>query len=702
MATTAVSSTTASTATGTTATTSTAAQLAAANKASAQKIISSLSAGSGVDVASLAQNLVSAEQAPQANAINAKIAKNDAKVSGMSAVMFMMSELKNAMTAVKDKDSFNSLSVTNSNSSAVGIVASGSALSGQHTVSVSSLTQAQRSISAGFATSSTAINGGNSFALTLAGNNAGVSVGTASTSITSNTATIFSPNFGTTPSVSDFKNFSVTVDGTVYNLAPSPTSATLTDLAADIQKQLRNIEGTTDLSVSVDSGTNLTITSATSTRIVSAPSLSKSTVINLDSGATNGTASDTTITGAAFGTVPSLSDFSSFTVNIGGTVRTLIPASATPNMSSLAQSLQFQLRALDGTDDVSVSYSGSVLTVSSASGKTITGIGLTKQAYPDTPAGVVDAINGSGRGYKAQLINDGSSSPFKVMITGANGATEGFSVSTSDTAGNAFGAGLTVPSGYGAADASVVVDGISYTRKSNVLTDIIPGVTLSLKGTTTSAASVSFDRDTTDLKTRLNNLVTAYNDFNDIVNQTTDPKSTLETYGNTLVGDSTVKSIRQQIRNLLFSPSTTPGKSMGSLSQLGYSLNEKGVLSLDSTKLDAALQNNFEDVTKLFTGGYNNLSTYSSLRAGIAGDAVKKLTDLLSTTGTLTTKTNNANTENDKYRARLAALQVRMDALLARYQKQFASMDSLVGNVNAQKTSLKATFDGMMATYTNK
>ena len=248
----------------------------------------------------------------------------------------------------------------------------------------------------------------------------------------------------------------------------------------------------------------------------------------------------------------------------------------------------------------------------------------------------------------------------------------------------------------------MVVDGISYTRKSNVITDIIPGVTLSLKGTTTSAASVSFDRDTTDLKTRLNNLVTAYNDFNDIVNQTTDPKSTLETYGNTLVGDSTVKSIRQQIRNLLFSPSTTPGKSMGSLSQLGYSLNEKGVLSLDSTKLDAALQNNFEDVTKLFTGGYNNLSTYSSLRAGIAGDAVKKLTDLLSTTGTLTTKTNNANTENDKYRARLAALQVRMDALLARYQKQFASMDSLVGNVNAQKTSLKATFDGMMATYTNK
>ena len=700
MATSAVSSTTSTS--GTTATTSTAAQLAAANKASAQKIISSLSAGSGVDVASLAQNLVDAEKAPQANAINAKIAKNDAKVSGMSAVMFMMSELKNALTAVKDKDSFNSLSITNSNTGAVGVVAAGSALAGQHSVSVSSLTQAQRSISSGFATSSTAINGGNSFALTLAGTNAGVSVGTASTSTSSNVATIFAPQFGSTPSVSDFKNFSITLDGAVLNLAPSPTTATLADLAADIQKQLRAYEGTEDLSVSVDSGTNLTITSATSTRVLTAPSLSASTVINLDSGASVGTSDGATITGAAFGTVPSLNDFSSFTVNIGGTVRTLIPASASPNMPSLAQSLQFQLRALDGTDDVSVSYSGSVLTVSSASGKAITGIGITKQTYADTPAGVVDAINNSGRGYKAQLINDGSSAPFKVMITGANGATEGFSISSTDTAGNAFGTGLTVPSGYGAADASVVVDGISYTRKSNLISDIIPGVTLSLKGVTTSAASISMDRDTTDLKTRLNALVVAYNDFNDIVNQTTDPKSTLETYGNTLVGDSTVRMIRQQMRSLLFSPSSTPGRSVSALSQLGYSLNEKGVLSLDAAKLDTVIQNNFEDVTKLFTGGYNNLSTYSSLRAGIAGDAVKKLTDMLSSTGQLATKTNNANTENDKYRVRLVALQTRMDALLARYQKQFASMESLVGSVNSQKTSLKSTFDGMMAMYTNK
>ena len=700
MATSAVSSTTSTS--GTTATTSTAAQLAAANKASAQKIISSLSAGSGVDVASLAQNLVDAEKAPQENAINAKIAKNDAKVSGMSAVMFMMTELKNAMTAIKDKDSFNTLNVTNSNTAALGVLAAGSAIAGQHTVSISSLSQAQRSISAGFASSSAPINGGSSFALTLTGGNVGVSTGTPDGVTTSNTTTIAAPTFGTSPSVTDFKNFSLTVGGKSIGLTPNPSSATLIDLAADLQKQLRAIDGSTDLSVNVQGGTDLVFSSATSSRVVSSPVLSKSTVINLDTGATVGTADGATITDASFGTNPSVNDFSSFSVSIGGTVRTVIPTSSAPNMASLASSLQFQLRAIEGSDDISVGYVNSVLSVTSASGKAIDGISLTKQSYADTPSGVVDAINSGNRGYKALLVNDGSSTnPYKIMITGANGSTESFGVSTSDTNGS-FGTNFATPTGYAASDANFVVDGISYSRKSNTITDVVPGVTFSLKGTTSTAASVSFDRDTTDLKTRLTTLVTAYNDFNDIVNQTTDPKSTLDTYGKTLVGDSTVKLIRQQMRSLLFSPSSTPGKTITSLSQMGYSLDQKGVLSLDATKLDTVLQNNYDDVTKLFTGGYNKLSTYSTLSAGIAGDAVKKLTNMLGPTGSLATKTNNANTESDKYRARLVTLQLRMDALLARYQKQFASMDSLVGSVNSQKTSLKATFDGMMATYTNK
>ena len=103
MTTTAVSSSTStSTAATNTATTPSASALAAANKASAQSLITSLGAGSGVDVNALAQNLVGAERAPQENAINAKITKNEARISGYSAISYVVSQVQTAFAAIKE------------------------------------------------------------------------------------------------------------------------------------------------------------------------------------------------------------------------------------------------------------------------------------------------------------------------------------------------------------------------------------------------------------------------------------------------------------------------------------------------------------------------------------------------------------------------------------------------------------------------
>ena len=114
MATTAVSSTTNSTAAA-------AATAAATNKAAAQSLITSLGAGSGVDTASLAQNLVNAERVPQENAINAKITKNEARVSGYSAISYVMSQVQTAFSALKDQTSFSSLTASNSNTAAFSV-----------------------------------------------------------------------------------------------------------------------------------------------------------------------------------------------------------------------------------------------------------------------------------------------------------------------------------------------------------------------------------------------------------------------------------------------------------------------------------------------------------------------------------------------------------------------------------------------------
>jgi flagellar hook-associated protein 2 len=517
------------------------------------------------------------------------------------------------------------------------------------------------------------------------------------TSTGSSFAVISDVSFASNPSVTDFKNFAVTVDGKAYSFTPKPATATMDDLAANIQSQLRALDGTTDLSVTVSNGNRLEITSAKSSRAISAPALSNQATINLNTGASGGTSTGKTISGVVFGTNPSMNDFNTFDITIGGKSFSIVPVPNPPTLASLAQNIQSQLRIVDGSSDINVKIAndGSTLEFSSTSNRDITSTKLTPKTYADTPDGVVAAINSSGRGYRAQLVNDGSTRPFKIMITGEAGSTESFSLTSSSTTALSF---SNVTS---ASDANITVDGVNFTRKTNTITDVVTGLTLDLKATTSTAVSTMVSRDTTAIQTRLSELVTAYNDFNDIINETTNSKSTLETYGATLVGNSTVRIVKQQIRQVILGNSSTASGNIKNLSQLGLSVDEKGVMKLDSTKAEATLNTNYDDVVKAFTGGYNNLSAYSTQSAGIAGDTVKKLTTLLAPGGPLTTQSDSATTQNERYRANLTKLQSRLDSLLSRYNKQFAAMDSLVGNVNAQKTSLKATFDGMMASYTN-
>jgi flagellar hook-associated protein 2 len=94
--------------------------------------------------------------------------------------------------------------------------------------------------------------------------------------------------------------------------------------------------------------------------------------------------------------------------------------------------------------------------------------------------------------------------------------------------------------------------------------------------------------------------------------------------------------------------------------------------------------------------------SFSGNGSGIAGDALRKITALLSSTGALLTQSENANNQAEKLKVTLAALQTRMQGVLDRYTRQFSAMESLVGNINSQKASLKSSFEGMMAMYTNK
>jgi flagellar hook-associated protein 2 len=256
-----------------------------------------------------------------------------------------------------------------------------------------------------------------------------------------------------------------------------------------------------------------------------------------------------------------------------------------------------------------------------------------------------------------------------------------------------------------AVDALVVVDGLAITRSSNAVDDVIPGVYLDLLSTNTgSPADIRVTRDTAAIKENLQAIVKAYNDAISDIGILTGARSDdpEDIYSGSLKGDSTVRLIKSRLREMFVADSSTPGATLTAFRDLGLDLDRTGGMSLNETSLDSALANNFDDVVTLFSAGTNNQSEFGTASRGIAGDAVKAINDLISSRGTIMTQSEGSQTRIDEYKVKLEALNTRMEALLLRYTKQFGIMETMVGQSNALRESLTATFDGMMAMYTKK
>ena len=324
-------------------------------------------------------------------------------------------------------------------------------------------------------------------------------------------------------------------------------------------------------------------------------------------------------------------------------------------------------------------------------------------ASASTPVGIAAAINSANLGVSAQLVSTGdASTPYKIMLTGTSGASNAFSLTSLTAAGAAVDGVNFATRLQSAEDAALNVNGMAITSSTNRITDAIPGSTLELFTTTTGAASLDFSRDTSTVKTKIKALVTAFNDANSMLTVVSDPKSTVAEYGASLVGNNIVSTVRSQMRSLITTDSTSPSGGLNALRDLGLSINRSGILELDAIKLDSAMLNKFDNVVTLLTSNQEKLSATSALPAGAAGEAVKKLTNLLDVSGSITTQSTNLTQKITAYKKELTVLDTRMTALLTRYNKQFASMESIVGQSKTLQTGLKSTFEGMMSVYTNK
>jgi len=324
----------------------------------------------------------------------------------------------------------------------------------------------------------------------------------------------------------------------------------------------------------------------------------------------------------------------------------------------------------------------------------------------DTISDVAKSINAAGAGVSANVVFDGTNyyltlagkttgaaNAISLTVTEAgtsassdplNQDTTGLSKLVYDSAGT-----KNLTQIQAANDADISVDGIAHiTRSTNTISDAISGVTLSLKSADiNTAVTVSVDQDNSLLTSRLNAFVTAFNDVSDTLNnlQSYDPKTQAT---GTLFGDSTIRRIQSQLRDLINNP--VPGLPTGSnhLSDMGVkftntdALATAGKLVLNSATLNSQLSKNFDSVSKFFT----------SAATGSEGFSARMLTsvqNILDTkTGTLTVRTKGIQSTIDSLGKQVDSMNTRLAANETRLKTQFSSLEVLLGQYKNQSDSL--------------
>lgn len=282
----------------------------------------------------------------------------------------------------------------------------------------------------------------------------------------------------------------------------------------------------------------------------------------------------------------------------------------------------------------------------------------------NTLADIQSAINSHADNTEvtASILNDGTANGNRLVLTAKNSGT-----SNTVVAGGALAAGFAFAETVPAANAIIDVDGvIGIQKSSNTITDVIPGVSLTLKGE--GAATVTTTRDSEAVATKVTAFVDAYNKLATTIGD-------LRKKGAILEADGSSRTLLSELQTEFNTAVSIAGNAYGYLAEVGVSFGKDGKLSLDKAALTKALDSNLTSVVALFSDATQGFATrlYDRANSMLQSDGL-----IDSREDGLNERIRYANNSADQLKVRLANVEKRLRA-------QFAALDSLVGSL--QQTS---------------
>jgi len=266
-----------------------------------------------------------------------------------------------------------------------------------------------------------------------------------------------------------------------------------------------------------------------------------------------------------------------------------------------------------------------------------------------------------------------------------------------------------------ARDAQLTFEGIRVIRPSNVIDDLVDGVTLELRGASTRDVQLTVEPDREAVTDSLIQFVFYYNELmreiniltrtdravvDEITNYTPEERETaLERLG-LLQGDLILNRIRSTLQTIMMNAyPTDAGSELTLLAQMGISTNAsgpgggfdasrlRGYLEMNPRELESILRTHFEASRQLFGSDSDGDLTTDT---GVAFELQRNLRPMTQTGGTIAIRTGTINTSISQTEDRIGREESRLEQAEADYRAQFAQMEAAMARMEQMQTRLQA------------
>ncbi|NUT81640.1 MULTISPECIES: flagellar filament capping protein FliD [Pseudomonas] len=385
--------------------------------------------------------------------------------------------------------------------------------------------------------------------------------------------------------------------------------------------------------------------------------------------------------------------YESLTTTLSGsgvTAATTSEAEAGTYSLEVTQLAQAQSLTTAGIADTTTALGTGTLTLQVGTQEAVS---ITLDSSNNTLQGIRDAINAADAGVTASIVNDGSDTPYRLVLTSDSTGTESEMTVTytgtdsTDQASSLFGYDGTtgnMTETVEALDAELTINGIAISSQSNTVEDALQGVTLSLSATG-SSQTLTIAQDTDAILDAITAFVDAYNDYVTTVDELTSYDADTDTAGE-LLGDSTTRRISSELSSDLYSAIGSGTYSY--LSQLGISLEVDGTLLIDEDALTSALEDDMEAVSQFFIGTDDSTGFITQLSSDLDNY-------LDEDNGLIVAKTDSLESKLEQLEERYEEKQALIDSEMARWTEEFTQLDTLISELNSTSDYLTTQFDAL-------